>query len=212
MGIHRMGPPIDLILALQQRLGIHDFVETGTYSGDTAEWAAKHFARVATIELSPDFHAAAVKRFGAQPRVRALMGNSAAVLREVVPGLAGPTIFWLDAHWSGLNTAGREAECPLLEELAIVNAAPLTHTVLVDDARLFCAPPPRPHLAEQWPDLANTVAALSGGDRRYVALIDDVLIAVPSADRRFVRDWLQDATTAAWALTGRKSWWQKLGA
>src|SRR3954463_9288549 len=197
MGLYRMGPPEELILGLKTRLELQDFLETGTYRGDTAAWAAKHFPHVVTIELSPEFHGQAVERFRAQLNVRALNGNSAAVLRNVVPALTGSALFWLDAHWSGLDTAGRDAECPLLEEIGIINAARPTHTVLVDDARLFCAPPPRPHRAEQWPDLATTVNALVAGQRRHVVLFDDVFVAVPHAEREFLTAWLQDQATAA---------------
>lgn len=207
MGFHRMGPPQDLILALKARMGVGEFIETGTYRGDTAAWAAGHFSRVTTIELSPEFHAAAVERFRAQPAVRALQGNSATVLREVIPALGGPALFWLDAHWSGLDTAGREAECPLLEEIALINAAPDGHVVLVDDARLYCAPPPRPHRAEHWPDLASTVEELANGDRRHVVLVDDVFVAVPRTEREFLTGWLQDA---ARAKPERLAWWKSL--
>jgi hypothetical protein len=207
-----MGPPEALILALQKRLGFGDFIETGTYRGDTAAWASAHFPRVATIELSPVFHAAAQARFRAQPAVRALQGESSAVLGEVVPALTGPALFWLDAHWSGLDTAGREIECPLLAEVTLINAAPLVHTVLVDDARLFCIPPPRPHRAELWPDLAATVAALEAGGRRYVALWDDVFVAVPVAEREFLASGLQDLATAERNQGRLTRWWRKLRA
>jgi len=198
MGLYRMGPPEALILALQQRLQVGDFVETGTYRGDTAAWAARHFARVTTIELSPAYCAAAQARFSDQPNVRVLGGDSSAVLGATVAALSGPAFFWLDAHWSGLDTAGQETECPLLAELALLNAAPVTHVVLVDDARQFCVPPPRPLRAELWPDLATTVAQLHDKGRRHVVLHEDVLVAVPISERESLNAWLQDQTTTAW--------------
>lgn len=192
MGLYRMGPPEALIVALQRRLRLGDFVETGTYRGDTAAWAAEHFDRVTTIELSPEFCVAAQARFREQPRVRVLGGDSATVLRETLAALPGPACFWLDAHWSGLDTAGRETECPLLGELALLNATPHTHVILVDDARLFGAPPPHPHRAELWPDLATTVARLADGGRRHVVLHEDVFVAVPVTERAALDAWLQD--------------------
>ena len=207
-----MGPPEDLILALQARLRLGDFVETGTYRGDTAAWAAEHFARVTTIELSPAYCAAAQTRFRDRPGVRVLGGDSSAVLAATIPALPGAAFFWLDAHWSGLDTAGRETECPLLAELALLNAAPVTHVVLVDDARLFCAPPMRPHRAELWPDLATTVALLHDQGRRHVVLFEDVLIAVPAGEREFLRGWLQDQVTAAGTEGRLARWWRKLRA
>lgn len=210
MGTYRMGPPTDVILALQREMRLEEFVETGTYRGDTTAWAAEHFLRVTTVELSPEFHAAAVARFQGNAAVRTLHGSSAAMLRDVVPTLAGPALFWLDAHWSGLDTAGREAECPLLAEIAAIDRAPFEHAVLVDDARLFLAPPPRPHRAEDWPDLAATVAALAGGGRRYVACFQDVLIAVPDAQRGFLAGWLADAATAVRAAeAGQARGWRR---
>jgi hypothetical protein len=202
MGAIRMGPPEELILALRQRSGFDHFVETGTFRGDTAAWAAAHFRQVTTIEMSAAIHAAAKARFGSLTNVRAIEGDSRAALGELLAGLAQPAIFWLDAHWSGLDTAGVEAECPVLDELARINASPQAHAVLVDDARLFCAPPPRPHLAEQWPDLASVVTALAAGGRRYVALFDDVFVAVHSGERRFLTTWLQDRATEAASRSG----------
>ncbi len=203
-----MGPPQDLILALQDRMGLGHFVETGTFRGDTAAWAGGHFRHVVTIELSPDYHAAAAVRFRGHERIRALQGDSATRIREVVAALEEPALFWLDAHWSGLDTAGREAECPLLAEVAAINASPWGHVVLVDDARLFCAPPPRPHRAEQWPDLAATTTVLAAGGRRHVVLVEDVFVAVPGEQRVFLNSWLQDAAEvprpAGWLARWRK--------
>jgi hypothetical protein len=202
MGAIRMGPPEELILALRKRSGLDHFVETGTFRGDTAVWAAAHFPRVTTIEMSAAIHAAAKARFSSLANVRAIEGDSRAALGELLAGLSQPAIFWLDAHWSGLDTAGIDAECPVLDELVRINASPQAHVVLVDDARLFCAPPPRPHRAEQWPDLRNLVEALAAGSRRYVVLFEDVFVAVPSEQRRFLATWLQDRATAAHSRSG----------
>ncbi len=210
MGAKRMGPPHDLVLALQEHLQLQLFVETGTFRGETAAWAATRFARVLTIELSSAYHAKAVERFKAQPGVRPLRGRSPEVLRQIGADLCAPALFWLDAHWSGLDTAGQDSECPLLEEVGVIDATAPGHVILVDDARLFCAPPPRPHRAEQWPDLAAIVTALVAGGRRYVALFEDVFIAVPVTEREFLTGWLQDAATAGWANEGSPAWWRRL--
>ncbi len=191
MGQFRTGPPEALVLALGQNLGLREFVETGTYLGNTAAWAADHFERVTTIELSPKFHAAARDRFANRTSVQALQGASPAVLMGVVPKLASPALFWLDAHWSGFDTAGQEAECPVPEELALINRSPLDHVVLVDDARLFCAPPPRPHRADHWPSLSTLVRAIEADGRRHVVLFEDVFVGVPQAQRAMLTDWLQ---------------------
>jgi hypothetical protein len=210
MGLYQMGPPAALTLALQRRLGIQDFIETGTFQGNTTAWAARHFDRVTTIELSPAYHAAAQARFGAQPNVCTLAGDSVAALRAVVPNLASPAIFWLDAHWSGMDTAGREVECPVLAEIALINASSLPHVVLIDDARLFCAPPPRPHRAEQWPGLAAMVAALAQAGRRHVIQFEDAFVAVPAGEREWLAGTLQDmAVNTTPPRNGLMKWWRK---
>lgn len=196
-----MGPPEGLILALRQQLGLTHFVETGTFLGHTAAWAGAHFPHVVTIELAPAIREAARARFAGQPHIRVLGGDSGNVLQEVLAGLDQPAVFWLDAHWSGSNTAGVDAECPVLAEISLLNRLAQPHAVLVDDARLFCAPPPRPHQAAHWPDLVTLVAALADGGRRHVAMHEDVFIAVPAAERPFLTAWLQDRTTEVAALS-----------
>lgn len=202
-----MGPPAPLLLALKQECRIEQFVETGTYRGDTAAWAADHFSRVTTVELAAGFHARAVERFAGQPKVAALHGDSPTVLRSLVSSMTAPAIFWLDAHWCGGESAD-QSECPVLGELDVIDASPFPHIVLVDDARLFCAPPPRPHRAELWPDLATLVARLHRGGARYVAQFDDVFVAVPIERRDFLVAWLQDLATQRRAASAKRPWWR----
>lgn len=211
MGMHRQGPPADAVLALARELGIGHFVESGTHLGGTANWAANHFDRVTTMELSPHFHAEASKRLAAQPKVELLCGDSGKLLRDILGKMSAPGIFWLDAHWSGGETAGEEAECPVLLEIEAVNESPLANVVLVDDARLFSAPPPHPHKAAHWPDLFTLVGALEGSGRRYVVIFEDVLVAVPVAARPFFTAWLQDAASQAQAAPDKpNTLWKKV--
>jgi hypothetical protein len=202
-----MGPPAPLVLALKQECGIEQFVETGTYRGDTTAWAADNFSRVATVELAAAFHAHAVERFAARSNVAVLHGDSPTVLRQLVPSMTTPTIFWLDAHWCGADSAA-QSECPVLGEIDVIDSSPLPHIVLVDDARLFCAPPPRPHRAELWPDLATLVARLHRGGSRYVAQFDDIFVAVPIERRTFLVGWLQDLATRRRAESAKRPWWR----
>ncbi len=125
--------------------------------------------RVTTIELSPAYHAAAQARFFAQPNVRTLAGNSVARITRRGSEPPGSGDFLARCHWSGLDTASHELECPVLAEIALINASSLAHVVLVATTHTaVCAPPPRPHRAEQWPGLATIVAALDQEGRRHV--------------------------------------------
>jgi hypothetical protein len=183
MGAIDFGIPRQLALLLRDRLALKLFVETGTFRGETAEWAAGQFAKVWTVEADAALFETTRERLKDRTNIVCVKGDSRAGLREIVPQLDGPALFWLDAHWCGsdqTDTAGAEDQCPLIEEIAIVNASPHEHVVLVDDARYFLAPPPSPNRFEMWPDAEATVAALRAGQTdRYVAVIDDVFIRVP---------------------------------
>ncbi|MEQ5872641.1 hypothetical protein J4E08_22535 [Sagittula sp. NFXS13] len=101
-----MGFPAHLFSLLQRAPHGPDgrwcnFVETGTLFGHTTLHASYWADRVITIELSQTLHAEAVKHLAHRPNVTCLQGNSADVLAEVVPDLDGPSVFYLDAHWSG---------------------------------------------------------------------------------------------------------------
>ncbi len=182
-----MGVPRQLVLAIRQYFGANCFVETGTFQGATAVWAGGVFPSVVTIEASEQLHAQAVAQFGHLKNIRFLCGSSPAVLREIVPSLAQPAIFWLDAHWSGGVTAGSEYECPLLEEIRAIDGCGEQAFILIDDARLFMSPPPLPHKAEQWPDLASVLGALREKyPARYVVISEDVIIAAPGMAREML--------------------------
>jgi hypothetical protein len=59
-------------------------------------------------------------------------------------------LFWLDAHWSGGDTYGESDECPLIEGLRLIFSSRKNYAILIDDARLFLAPLPKPHKLENW--------------------------------------------------------------
>jgi len=173
---------------LRDTFGIRTFVETGTNEADTAVWAADEFEHVITIEGSESLHQTAVSTFGWRRNIRFVHGDSRRMLPEVLRRLDAPAIFWLDAHWCGMDTYGSGNECPVLDELKALNAWDTPHIVLVDDARLFLAPPPPPHRSDDWPDI-NAICRAMDGDapRRYVAVFEDVIVGVPSHARtRFV--------------------------
>jgi hypothetical protein len=204
MGALRMGPPHDLILALRDALGCEVFVETGTYHGDTAAWAADEFARVVTVERAATIHQQALEAHGEVANVRFVLGDSRDALREIVPGLERPAVLRLDSHWSGGQTYGEGDECPLLDELAVIAQAPAEHVVLIDDARLFLAAPPRPHDPAQWPSIDEVLDALrDGGKRPAVAVIEDVICSVPAAVEPVLVAYCQDVASRGWESATR---------
>lgn len=194
MGIVRMGPPTELIVKLQAAHNLRYFVETGTYLGQTAYWASQFFEQVVTIEFSQSLYEQAIAQYAHVPNLACRYGHTRDQLEQLVPQLEAPALFWLDAHWSGGETYGETDECPLLDEIETINQSKFEHFILIDDARLFTAPPPPPHQIQQWPNITAILQALNAatGDR-YIVIIGDAIVAVPIAARVLVADYCQQA-------------------
>jgi len=183
-----MGPPEELITALLQRFSLKNFVETGTLFGGTAMWASKFFESVYTIEASEKLHGDVQEKFADFKNINSICGNTGYHLHKLLPELE-PSIFFLDAHWSGGETAGVDFECPLLTEISVIMPWFRKHIILVDDARLFLKPPPPPHVVSEWPSLDQI--ALSTMGLAYIACYKDVLVLAPSQYRTEISALLQ---------------------
>ena len=112
-------------------------IETGTYNGEMVEAQRSNFKMVYSIELSNHLYINAYKRFADFKNVIILQGDSAEWLTTLVSVLTEPALFWLDAHYSGGNTAMGDSPCPLLGELDSIINSPFAHGILIDDARCF---------------------------------------------------------------------------
>ena len=164
MGSVRFGIPRELTLALKAKWRIEDFVETGTLVGHTAEWAAEHFKRVVTVELDmAQYHKIAPDLVARHPNIEAFCDASELFLGGLSLNYQD-VLFWLDAHTN--------ENCPVMEEISIINRSHKTHVILVDDARLFGTLP-------AWPTKEEVVWLLINGGRRTVREVDDVLVAEP---------------------------------
>jgi hypothetical protein len=164
---------------LAAKHGIRRAVETGTYYGNSTRRLARIFPTVETIELSPRYALRARIRFFTSRNVRVIRGDSANVLHPATE----PTLYWLDAHWSGANTAGRERECPVLDEFRLTSPGHPLDCYLVDDARLFIEPPLPPHKPEQWPTLGEVKALVAELRPTHSLWIEnDIIVVTPTAD------------------------------
>jgi len=196
MGLIHPGVPQNLVVRLTKEFNIATFVETGTHKGNTAVWASEIFPKVITIEASELWYQKTSERLAPLSNIAARLGASAEVLPEVIAGLNAPALFWLDAHWSGRQTAGADSQCPLLGEIAAINASALDHFILIDDARLFLSPPEPPHDVDQWPEIGAILAALNATRPKYTVVFEDAIIAVPPAARRSVQAYCLEKMAA----------------
>lgn len=193
------GIPKDLVVKIQHTFLIHDFVETGTYEGTTATWAAGIFPRVITVEASSHYYERLKPLNSQYTNVEFVFGHSGVELDRIVESLGTPAVFWLDGHWSCEETYGENDECPVLKEIESINRSPHEHFVFIDDARLFMSPPPKPHLPNQWPTVVQVLDALrSRGRKPYIVVFSDVIIACPEWAEPLVSEWCQTAATQLW--------------
>jgi hypothetical protein len=90
-----------------------------------------------SIELSEIYVKKARKRFINNNKVCIIHGDSSVILKTLNK-INGDIFFWLDGHWSGGDTARGELDCPLLDELKIINDNYKQKCIVViDDSRLF---------------------------------------------------------------------------
>jgi len=199
MGIVRMGIPQELVEQLVQKFEIGTFIETGTYRGDTTEWGARVFKKVISVERMEELHRKAEERLADYPNVTCLCCDTREALEISLPVSEGKVLFWLDAHWCGPNKGshGEEEQCPLLAELELIEKHQTGAYILIDDARLFMAPPAEPCRASDWPDIGVVLEALRKAcPSAYVTIFEDAIIGVPPEARDSVQRYLQDKITA----------------
>lgn len=183
MGAINFSIDSSLIELLVRELPLQVFVETGTFKGDSLRTALRFFKECHSVELSPEYYAAAVKSFEGCDKAHLHMGESPAWLRkEKERFAASPTLFWLDAHWCAAEqTAGENAQSPLLAELDAIGSLHPQSVVLIDDARLYLAPPPAPHRASDWPDFHSIVQSLLRlSSNHRLMVLNDVLVFYPA--------------------------------
>jgi protein-L-isoaspartate O-methyltransferase len=82
MGIVRMGPPIEIILELKEAYRIKNFIETGTYSGNTAYWASQVFEQVLTIEYAQVIYEKAAQKYTHINNIEFLYGDTSTARRK----------------------------------------------------------------------------------------------------------------------------------
>ena len=197
MGLVSHGAPRDLILALRNQFALKVFVETGTFRGETAEWASLEFEKVYSVEANLQIYDSTRAKLGGIPNLTLAHGESPTFLHALLGELVAPMVVWLDAHWcASAETFGQENECPLLAELDALSESKCENFVLIDDARLFLAPPPAPHDYTKWPSLEEVMQSTFVARRRpHFVVVDDVILMAPLHARSWIADYLRAAET-----------------
>lgn len=183
MGAVDFSIDVKLVDILRGALPLRVFVETGTFEGEAVNRVLRLFDEIHSVEHVATYAKNAAERFRAHQHVEIHCGNAPHVLRELSPRLQSESVlYWLDAHWCDAEgTAGIRAQCPLLEELSAIGRVNDESVVLIDDARLFLAPPPPPHTSADWPRLSQIVRSFDTLSASHeFMVVNDVIAFFPA--------------------------------
>jgi glycosyltransferase involved in cell wall biosynthesis len=194
----------ELVASLKDALPLEVLVETGTFRGDSIAGLADRFEAVYSVEMSEEYYSQARERLAGLAHVHLTLGHSPDFLADLRPGLAGRSVlYFLDAHWCvASDVAGNESQCPLLDEIAAIGRLEESSVILIDDARLFLAPPPEPHEVSHWPSFDQVDSALRKLSAVHeLMVVNDVIVFHPASARAVVNafarshglDWLRAA-------------------
>ncbi len=163
-----------------------NFVETGTFKGDTTDRACRYFPFKYTIELSKELYDGVTQRFMHDKTVFPYHGDSVEILPMIIQSLKGKTLFFLDAHFSGNGTAKGSTNTPILSELEIIKKAGVTDGIIVvDDTRMFYEhnASVQGSIMEGYPSLAAIINKILEINPDYsFAIIADDLVAYPASE------------------------------
>jgi len=131
----------DIFKNLKQDIKV--FVETGTLSGTGVQAALD--AGFDTIHSMEAYRARYIKcneRFSDNSKVNLWLGDSSNDLCDMLEKISERALFWLDAHF---DSSGHEKNlvcsfdsCPVISELNQIQLHSIkTHTILIDDRRMF---------------------------------------------------------------------------
>lgn len=126
---------IEFLRWLAETQSLLYLIETGTCHGSTPVALYNRFTYIYTVELHDGLYEESRKRF-ADLDIRNVLqykGDSKSVLPQMIKDCPpGPTLFWLDAHYTGPHSAG-EGDWPLPHEVREICTTRRNSIVVVDD-------------------------------------------------------------------------------
>jgi hypothetical protein len=192
MGAVTFGIPKKLVILIKEYFSIEMFVETGTFRGKTSRWAAGIFRDVITIENSRELFESSKETLLNYKNIHPLFGSSPLQLSKVISEIKQPSLFWLDAHWCGGRTYGEDDPCPLLDEIRIVKQSGYDHILMIDDARFFLKPPPKPQDPDLWPGLREILELLNKDEKYFTFISEDVIVSLPLSGKKALQSYFDE--------------------
>ena len=128
-------------------------IETGTYNGDTTFALEPFFDKIHTIEFSQKYYTNTKNRYSGN-KINFILGDSSIVFENLLPTITDKCIFFLDGHWSGGDTGHSDKDCPLTEEISLINNLFQNDAIIIiDDFRLFGLNKTSGKLGEDWSEI-----------------------------------------------------------
>lgn len=154
---------------------IETFLETGTAGGGTVLSLGKYFKRLYTIELDPTLYHQGRVNAKQNNNIICVEGDSGVVLKDILKKISEPTLFWLDAHFSGYGTARGVLDTPIVQELtSIFEHKNKNHVIVIDDMREFNG-------NNDYPEIEDLKKIISNKAPWYsVSHINDLLVIEPA--------------------------------
>lgn len=149
------------------------FIETGSLFGDTiADIKNFGFDEIHSIELSEPHYQHCKNLFKNEKNIFLHLGDSSDVLKNLLPKLTAPSVFFLDAHYSSGDTAKGIKDVPLLEELETIKNFNYRSLLIIDDVRLF-----ETNITEDWSQITeNKIINILKDRIKYKTVNNDRLI------------------------------------
>lgn len=133
---------------------ISNFIETGTYLGDSIDSAVDAgINNTHSIEIDPEYYFKAVEKYSKHPNINIHLGSSHTIMPSLLKysSLRSNCLFWLDAHFpladKGVvpynNEKNSSKRMPIVRELSsiIKHRSSFNDVIIIDDLRCFTDDP-----------------------------------------------------------------------
>jgi hypothetical protein len=111
----------DEVSKLVTENNIKTIIETGTYKAETTLALRLLCTNIHSIEINETYYNRAVENN--KNKINFHLGNSPKILKEILPNIERPILFFLDAHWYDYN--------PLLDELKVIAEFGLQDSIIL---------------------------------------------------------------------------------
>ena len=159
------------------------YIETGVYRGETVSYIFEakslkiiNVTDIYGMELGKDLANKLIKKYERYANVHIYEGDTVKILPTILENINDRALFWLDAHYSGHDTARGNVDCPLLKELEIIKKHNINnHVILIDDARTF-----HDKDNKSWPSLRRVYNGVKRINDNYnIKIENDIIVCEP---------------------------------